>query len=370
LKILTIVGARPQFIKAATISRVIAKNDDITEYILHTGQHYDDSMSEVFFKELNIPKPDINLNIGSGLHGEQTGHMLIGIEQAILKQKPDAVLVYGDTNSTLAGALAATKLHVPLYHIEAGLRSFNRKMPEELNRILTDHASDLLFAPTENAVKQLLLESIPEAKIILSGDIMFDAALFYGDKAERESKIIERLGLQNNEFILATVHRAENTDDPVILKKIIKELDSVAAKYRVVFPMHPRTRSKLSEFSINTKHIDIIEPIGYLDMVQLEKNAKLIVTDSGGVQKEAYFHKKPCITLRTETEWSELIEAGWNRLSPPLEMAKNPLLHDVEKALNQAKTASNKYLYGTGNSAQNIIKSIIHQHKKQAENFS
>ena len=368
LKILTIVGARPQFVKAATISRVIAKNDDITEYIVHTGQHYDDAMSEVFFRELNIPKPNINLNIGSGFHGEQTGLMLIAIEQAILEQKPDVVLVYGDTNSTLAGALATTKLHTLLYHIEAGLRSYNRKMPEEINRVLTDHASDLLFAPTENAVKQLQLEGIPEAKIILSGDVMYDAALFYAKKAEKQSKILEQLDLQHQEYILATIHRAENTDDPITLKRIMAELDTVAAKYRVIFPIHPRTKSKLSELAIKTNYIHMIKPVGYLDMVQLEKYSQLIITDSGGVQKEAYFHKKPCITLRTETEWQELIDEGWNKLSSPSEMTMDSLLQDVNIALSQANRGSNEFLYGTGNSAQYIIQRIIDQYKNTFNN--
>lgn len=366
MKILTVIGARPQFIKAATVSRVIREREDISEYIVHTGQHYDAGMSEVFFNELHIPKPNLNLNVGSGLHGEQTAKMLSGLEQAIMKEKPDAVLVYGDTNSTLAGALAAVKLLVPVCHVEAGLRSFNRRMPEEINRIMTDHASDLLFAPTVNAIKQLQFEGIAEDKIILSGDVMLDAALFYVKQAENESRILDQLGLRESSYILTTVHRAENTDDPEMLQRIMSAIDAISKKHSVILPIHPRTRAKLDTFGIETQHIKFIDPVGYLDMVNLEKNAALIITDSGGVQKEAYFFRKPCITLRAETEWLELVEEGWNKLSPPSVVTAKSLLHDTEMALNQTKAISNKNLYGTGNSAQNIVEEIVSKYDKPA----
>jgi UDP-GlcNAc3NAcA epimerase len=286
--------------------------------------------------------------------------MLIGIEQAILNQKPDAVLVYGDTNSTLAGALAATKLHTPLYHVEAGLRSFNRKMPEEINRILTDHASDLLFAPTENAVQQLRHEGIPHEKIILSGDVMYDAALFYGEQAERGSKILEHLNLQKDSFILATVHRAENTDDPVVLERIMKELGTVAEQYPVIFPIHPRTRAKLAELSVKVRNVTLIDPVGYLDMVQLEKNSKLIITDSGGVQKEAYFHKKPCITLRAETEWVELVETGWNSLHDP--KSQLSILRTLETHITTPTRDYKSNIYGDGLAATFILNKLMNIH--------
>lgn len=320
MKILTIVGARPQFIKAAAVSRVLRKTRGVLETLVHTGQHYDDNMSDVFFRELEIPRPDFNLGIGSGSHGRQTGRMMTAIETAIARTKPDWVLVYGDTNSTLAGALAAAKLKVPVAHVEAGLRSFNRAMPEELNRVVADHVSDLLFAPTRTAVGNLLREGIPARRIARVGDVMYDASLFYSAKAGEESFILDSLNLSPARYVLATIHRAENTDDPARLQRIVKALDQLALEVPVVIPVHPRTRKALKALGpAKQRHPDLrlIPPVGYLDMVMLEKNARLVVTDSGGVQKEAFFYRVPCITLRDETEWTELVEAGWNIVMSP-----------------------------------------------------
>ena len=319
MKIVSVVGARPQFVKAAMVSRAL-RQAGLHEFLLHTGQHYDDKMSQVFFDELEIPRPDVNLGIGGGTHGQNTGKMLEAIEAVLLEERPDWVLVYGDTDSTLAGALAAVKVHIPVAHVEAGLRSFNRRMPEEINRVLTDHVSDLLFAPTETAVENLRKEGIPEERIHLVGDVMYDAALYYGQKAERVSRVLERLALQPKGYVLVTVHRAENTDDPKRLKAILEGLAQVASEIPVVFPVHPRTRKAIEHYGFEpiTRPLTLIEPVGYLDMVMLEKHAQLIATDSGGVQKEAFFHRVPCVTLRDETEWVELVEAGWNKLAPPL----------------------------------------------------
>ncbi|AKG22712.1 non-hydrolyzing UDP-N-acetylglucosamine 2-epimerase [Calothrix sp. 336/3] len=319
MKIVTIVGARPQFIKAAAVARKLKSQSGITEVLVHTGQHYDDNMSEVFFQELEIPKPDYHLGIGSSSHGAQTGRMLEAIEQVLLKELPDWVLVYGDTNSTLAGAIAAVKLHIPVAHVEAGLRSFNPQMPEEINRVLTDHAANLLFAPTTAAVENLQREGIPQEKVHLVGDVMYDASLDYAVKAEAKSQILSQLKLTPQNYILATIHRAENTDNPEKLQAIFQAFTKVAQTIPVILPLHPRTRAALQRAEINpTSHIQLIDPVGYLDMVMLEKNAKIIATDSGGVQKEAFFYRVPCVTLRTETEWIELVELGWNRLVPPL----------------------------------------------------
>lgn len=323
MKIVSVVGARPQFIKAAPVSREIRKEH--TEILVHTGQHYDYAMSRVFFDELGIPEPDYNLGVGSGSHGWQTGQMMIRIEQVLLKEQPDWVLVYGDTNSTLAGALAAAKLHIPVAHVEAGLRSYNRRMPEEINRVLTDHASDLLLAPTATAAANLRYEGIPEERIHLVGDVMYDAALFYGAKAEAKSRILERLGLRPKGYVLATVHRAENTDDPERLRAIFEGLSQVACSIPVVVPLHPRTRAALDRAGLSDGTVDalaLIEPVGYLDMALLEKHASVIATDSGGVQKEAFFYRVPCVTLRLETEWTELVELGWNHVVQQLEPGK------------------------------------------------
>lgn len=347
MKLVTIIGARPQFIKAATISRVIANRTDIREVIVHTGQHYDTYMSDVFFDELGIPKPDYNLGIGGGTHGAMTGRQLEAIEGVLLNEKPDWVLVYGDTNSTLAGALAAAKLHIPVAHVEAGLRSFNRRMPEEINRVLTDHASDHLFAPTETAVKNLYNEGIAAEKIFQTGDVMLDASLFYRDQA-RQPSWLEETGVKSDNFVLASVHRAENTDDRARLEAIFKGL--AASIIPVILPLHPRTKGRLTKFGIEpAPHLHVVEPVGYLEMVWLEENCRLICTDSGGVQKEAYFFGKPCLTMRDETEWIELVDNGWNQIV-------GADAGRIADALRNAATPEvGNPLYGNGKSAELII---------------
>jgi len=356
MNILTIIGARPQFIKAAMVSRALQQAGS-REFLLHTGQHYDDNMSQVFFDELDIPHPDINLGIGGGTHGQNTGRMLEAIEAVLLAQRPDWVLVYGDTDSTLAGALAAVKLHIPVAHVEAGLRSFNRRMPEEINRVLTDHTADLLFAPTDTAVANLRREGLPESRIARVGDVMYDAALYYAAQAETRSRILERLGLAPREYILATVHRAENTDDPARLQAIFGALAQVARTLPVVLPLHPRTRKALKQhglYNLATQHLHMLDPVGYLDMVMLEKHARLIATDSGGVQKEAYFHRVPCVTLRDETEWVELVEAGWNVLAPPT--SAQTIRAALEAGLE--RRGQDVLLYGNGHAAEKIVQRL------------
>jgi UDP-GlcNAc3NAcA epimerase len=317
MKLLTVVGARPQFIKAAAVSRVIRDDfsADIDEILVHTGQHFDENMSRVFFDELDIPQPRYNLEISGGQHGAMTGRMLEAIETELLARRPDLVLVYGDTNSTLAGALAAAKLHLPVAHVEAGLRSFNRRMPEEINRVLVDRVSSLLFCPTETAVRNLQAEGLAKG-VVNVGDVMYDVALFYRDRARQHSEVLQRLRLRPGNFALATCHRAENTDDPERLGGILSALARTAEGLPVVLPLHPRTR-KLAEEHDLLHHLDsltLTEPLPFLDMVALEQAARLILTDSGGVQKEAFFYRVPCITMRDETEWVETVETGWNRL--------------------------------------------------------
>lgn len=312
MKIISVVGARPQFIKLASLSKELRKKH--REIILHTGQHYDDELSQVFFFELSIPKPDYNLGIGSAEHGEQTGKMLKSIEEVLLFEKPDLVIVYGDTNSTLAGALAAVKLNIPVAHVEAGLRSFKKSMPEEINRVLTDHVSSLLFCPTPTSVKNLKREGITKG-VHLVGDVMYDSLKDHLKVAEKKSKIMTKLNLQKKEFYLITVHRAENTDVEENLEKMTQIVTSLDKK--VVFPIHPRTRKRLSKFDLRDRLISkpdliLIDPVSYLDMLILEKNARYVLTDSGGVQKEAFFLKTPCLTLREETEWVETLVNYWN----------------------------------------------------------
>lgn len=316
LRILTIVGARPQFIKAAAVSREISgRAGAIEEIIVHTGQHHDPSMSQVFFDELNIPAPRYNLEISGGSHGAMTGRMLEGIERVLLSEKPDWVLIYGDTNSTLAGALAAAKLHVPVAHVEAGLRSFNMRMPEEVNRVLADRVSTLLLCPTATAVANLAAEGIREG-VHDVGDVMYDVALHYRERARTGSGILERLGLSNGGFALATCHRAENTDAPERLREILSALAEIGRELPVVLPLHPRTRKLLAEYGLTSlpDALITVEPLPFLDMVALEQAAQVILTDSGGVQKEAFFYRVPCITLRDETEWVETVELGWNQV--------------------------------------------------------
>lgn len=308
-KIVTVLGARPQFVKAAVLSRIIAKYDTVEEVIIHTGQHYDTNMSAVFFDEMNIPKPKYNLEINGLSHGAMTGQMLLKIEEVLMKERPDLVVVYGDTNSTLAGALASKKLHIKVAHIEAGLRSFNMKMPEEVNRILTDKLADLLLCPTDTAVENLKNEGIESssAKIIKCGDIMKDAVSYYSQMSDQNSSIISDLNLRENEFVLATIHRQENTDTVDKLKEIFEGLEKIAESKTVVVPLHPRTKAILVQNKL-TYNLKIIDPVGYFDMLELLKNCNLVVTDSGGLQKEAFFNKKHCIIVREETEWVELLD--------------------------------------------------------------
>ena len=349
------VGARPQFIKAATVSRALRVASEIEEVVVHTGQHYDCNMSAVFFQELEIARPDYRLQIGSGTHGAQTGRMLEAIEAVLLDVKPDWVLVYGDTNSTLAGTLATVKLHIPVAHVEAGLRSFNRQMPEEVNRVLCDHASDLLFAPTQAAVENLRREGLPETAIHQVGDVMYDAALYYRGKAEVQSRIVDKLGLVPKGYILATVHRAENTDDPERLRAIFDGLASVT-DIPVVVPLHPRTRAALERNGLleqAARSTHLLEPVGYLDMVMLEQNAALIATDSGGVQKEAFFYRVHCVTLREETEWVELVSLGWNEVVAPL--SAEAVADGIRTAL-KAPPGVERSVYGDGHAANRIVR--------------
>jgi UDP-GlcNAc3NAcA epimerase len=312
-KVLTVVGARPQFIKAATVSRAIRETGCLEEVMVHTGQHFAENMSDVFFRELDIPAPRHTLNINGGAHGEMTGRMLIALEPILLMEKPDWVVVYGDTNSTLAGALAAAKLHIPIAHVEAGLRSFNRRMPEEVNRVLTDHLSTLHLCPTRAAVESLSGEGI-KGGVHHVGDVMYDATLFAADRAERTSNILNELKVSHKGYAVATVHRPENTDSPEQLQTVISYLRKQAENHPIVFPLHPRTRQRSEREGISLQGLTVIEPIGYIDMTKLVQGALFVFTDSGGLQKEAYFHRVPCITMRGETEWVETVTHGWNRL--------------------------------------------------------
>lgn len=344
MKIITIVGARPQFVKAAATSNKLRKVHN--EILVHTGQHYDANMSEVFFDELNIPRPDYNLEVGSGSHGKMTGTMLIKLEEIYIKEKPDLVLVYGDTNSTLAGALCASKLLIPVAHIEAGLRSFNMDMPEEQNRVLTDHVSKLLFVPTEAAVKNLKNEGIVK-NVYNVGDVMYDAILNFKSLAEAKSSILEELNIKDK-YILTTVHRAENTNDINRLGSIIAALNE--SGMNIVLPIHPRTKKYIKEYGLKlNSNIKVIESVGLLEMIQLEMNSQKIATDSGGVQKEAYFLKKPCITLRDETEWVETVENGWNKL---VGTDKNKIL---EALANFNPKHEQKNIFGDGHAADKIV---------------
>ena len=316
----TIIGARPQIIKAAALSRAIKEcySDRIHEVIVHTGQHYDNNMSQVFFEELGIPHPDYNLHVGSASHGVQTARMIEGIEQILLDEKPDCIVLYGDTNSTLAGAVAASKIHVPVVHIEAGLRSFNKSMPEEINRIVCDHCSTLLFSPTKAGFDNLAREGFPvnnegpynidNPKIYRCGDIMYDNSLHFSEIADQKATILKQLKLEGKPYVLATLHRDSNTDQPDRLNAILEAFAELSKEITVVLPMHPRTRKQAGDFHAN--NVIVIEPVSFLEMIQLEKNAQLILTDSGGVQKESYFFQKPCVILRPETEWVEIVETG------------------------------------------------------------
>lgn len=357
MKVLTIIGARPQFVKAAVVSRAFAEyRHDVQEVLVHTGQHYDANMSDVFFEDLGIPKPDYNLGIGGGSHGQNTGRMVEKLEQVMLRVNPHWVLVYGDTDSTLAGALAAAKLNIPVAHIEAGLRSFNRNMPEEINRVLTDHIAELLFTPTETARKNLIREGVLPKKVKLLGDVMYDALLYYKDRA-RKPALPPKLTVNAGDFVLCTIHRAENTDNPERLIEIFEGLRRCART--VILPLHPRTKRGLEKHKIAIpENVWIFDPVGYLEMVWLESNSFCIATDSGGVQKEAYFFEKPCITLRDETEWVELVEAGVNILVGADKEKIIKAFAELEECCFNFDGTRN--IYGNGTAAQNIVSQLGH----------
>lgn len=348
MKVVSIVGARPQFIKAIPVSKALREAGH-QEILVHTGQHYDYGMSKIFFEELGISEPDTNLGVSSGHHGWQTGQMLIRIEEVLLAENPDWVLVYGDTNSTLAGALAAVKLHIPLAHVEAGLRSFNREMPEEYNRVLTDHCSDLLFCPIQTAVNNLRREGITQG-VYLVGDVMYDSVLHNVKLTEKRSHILERFELKPKSYALATVHRAENTDNHERLKSIFRALEGITQDgVPVIVPLHPRTRKHLEALGSSLNSLQLIDPVSYLEMLLLEKQAQVILTDSGGVQKEAYWFGVPCVTLRDETEWVDTVESGWNVLVGT-EAAQ------IMKAVKQAQPGSKLHnAYGDGQAAERIV---------------
>lgn len=374
MKIITIIGARPQIIKAAAISRAIQNKytDRIQEIIVHTGQHYDENMSAVFFDELGIPQPNYNLSVGSGSHGKQTAAMLEGIEEIILKEKPDALLVYGDTNSTVAGGLAASKLHVPLIHIEAGLRSFNKKMPEEINRILCDHMSTLLFSPTKTGIDNLSHEgfdfdeskevSADNPKVYHCGDIMYDNSLFFSKVSDEKSTILNQHSLEKDAFILSTIHRDGNTDYPEKLQGIFEALMTIAENKKIVLPLHPRTKNKIKDLPAEfvskieaNKNILIIDPVPFLDVIALEKNASMVITDSGGLQKEAYFFEKPCLILRPETEWKEIVENG-NAIVTDSDPQR---IEEGYRNLNIKENFTYPGFYGDGKAAEFICARIL-----------
>lgn len=349
MKIATVIGARPQFVKAAAVSRHLAARPGACELLIHTGQHYDREMSEIFFSDLGIPAPDRNLGIGSGPHGEQTGRMMIALEPVLLEERPDLLLVYGDTNSTLAGALTAAKLHLPVAHVEAGLRSFNRRMPEEINRELTDRLSRWLFCPTPAAVSNLGNEGIRQG-VFHTGDVMYDVHLLFADMAEKRSTVLADEGLRPGEYFLATLHRAENTGSPERLRGIFAALGDLGRP--VFLPLHPRTRKAVEELGLRiAAAVRLAGPVSYFDMVLLQKNARAVLTDSGGMQKEAWFCRTPCVTLRDETEWTETVEAGWNRLAGA---GREAILAAVD-GFERQPPAGTVDAYGDGTAARTIV---------------
>ncbi len=379
LKILTVIGARPQIIKASAISRAIRTHfsEQIHEVLVHTGQHYDEQMSKVFFEELQIPKPDYNLGIGSGSHGVQTAGMISGLEDLLVTEKPDFLVVYGDTNSTLAAAIAGSKLHVPIVHIEAGLRSFNKAMPEEVNRVLCDHTSTLLFSPTETGIHNLVNEGFNDHSdapyhadnpgVFNAGDVMYDNSLFFSELADKKSDILERTKLKAEQFVLCTVHRPQNVDNTASLRNIMEALMDIAdSGVQIVLPLHPRTRKQLEkcfEKSLWKKlqshtGFHLLKPVSFLDMISLQKNSKMVITDSGGIQKEAFFFGKPCIVLRPETEWVEIIEKGAGILcdSDPVRIL------NAWKHFQQYKTQSADGIYGNGDAARKILSIMLDNH--------
>ncbi len=375
-KIVTIIGARPQIIKSSAISRAVRKKymNDFQEVIVHTGQHYDENMSEVFFEELSIPRPNYNLNVGSGKHGEQTASMINGIEEILIKENPDFIILYGDTNSTLAGAIAASKIHIPIVHIEAGLRSYNKKMPEEINRILADHSSTYLFPPTQAGLDNLIKEgfsitnstpySMDNPCIANVGDVMYDNSMYFSKVADKQSEIISTLDLEPENYILCTIHRNNNTDNPKHLEEIFLALDTIAHQNNIdiILPLHPRTKNKLDTAnssliskSLRNPRIKLIEPVPFLDMISLEKNSKLIITDSGGVQKEAYFFKKPCLILRNETEWIEILNSNAAYLCGH---NSTNILEGYQKIMDQETFEYQPY-YGSADASERILETLL-----------
>lgn len=356
IKILTVIGARPQFIKAAKLSKVFSDSDKIEEIIVHTGQHFDFNMDKIFFDELKIPEPKYNLNIHSLSHGAMTGSMITKIEEILIKEKPDYVLVFGDTNSTLSGALAAKKLHINVIHVEAGLRSFNMRMPEEINRILTDRISDLLFCPTDNAVRNLKSEGFKgfPCTFVNTGDVMYDLALLFQNKAN--SVLLNESNLRNN-FILCTIHREENTNELNNLISIFKGLNKISDEAEIILPIHPRTRKLIEKSNLEIK-FKTIEPVGYSEMINLLRHCRIVITDSGGLQKEAYFFKKFCITLREETEWMELVEHGYNKL---VGHDSNKIYNTFVSFTNQKKSFTESF-YGNGDASEKILNGIINHY--------
>ncbi len=355
MKIVTVIGARPQFVKAAALSRELSKLNHVKEILVHTGQHFDANMSDIFFDEMDIPKPKYNLDINSVGHGAMTGRMLEGIEHILIDEKPDLLLVYGDTNSTIAGALAAKKLHIKVAHVEAGLRSFNMEMPEEVNRILTDRISDYLLCPTQTAVDNLMKEGYEniDTTIIKTGDVMQDAANYYAQKSAEKSTILKQIDI--DKYILTTLHRAENTDDKERLTNIVDALNEIHQNIcNVVLPLHPRTKKKLEHFGL-TLNVKLINPVGYFDMIELIKNSSLVMTDSGGLQKEAFFFQKNCVTMRDQTEWVELIQANVNVL---VGADKHNIINEAKQMLNKTSNF-NINLYGNGQATKNIIETIL-----------
>lgn len=344
MKLATVIGTRPQYVKAAPVSAAIAASDAIEETVIHTGQHFDDNMSGVFFRELKLPPPRYELNIHGGTHGKMTAQMLTAVEEILLASQPDAVMVYGDTNSTLAGALAAAKLNIPLMHVEAGLRSFNRRMPEEINRVMTDHLSDVLLCPTAQAITNLGAEGISQG-IHHIGDVMYDATMLALPLAERDSNVLHQFGLMDKGYAVATVHRAENTDAADTMRKVVTYIADQAARQPIIWPLHPRTRINAAKFGIalDIPGVTLSEPLGFLDMCLLLDRAAIVFTDSGGVQKEAYFHRVPCVTLREETEWVETVTHGWNRLWTGPDYLPRCEIAD----------------YGAGDAAQKAVKAIL-----------
>jgi UDP-GlcNAc3NAcA epimerase len=356
VKSLTILGARPQFIKAAPLSMAAAHYDDFEDVIVHTGQHYDVNMSDVFFEELNITQPKHHLGVSGGTHGSMTGRMMETIEQVLMAEKPDVVVIYGDTNSTLAGAITAAKLHIPVAHVEAGLRSFNRLMPEEVNRVLSDHCSDLLLPPTDTATQNLQNEGIDASKILQVGDVMYDAALKFKAALDGANRASVAPDVEKGTFVLSTIHRQENTDHKDRLEYILTALAQMAADRPVLLPLHPRTKGRIETYGLThfLAPLTLLDPLGYLDMLQLERDAAVIATDSGGIQKEAFFHKTPCVTLRDETEWTELVDAGWNTLVPPTSV--DAITTAVTAAIgSQGRDVTP---YGSGDASNRIITAL------------